>query len=93
MLAFARHRLLDEVPELIVLLLCRISFVKAWFSWRFVEKPFTDNELVSRRFLSQCVAVSVYFFDKRWAISTPKKWLPEAHAFSSGFFDPSLNHL
>jgi len=49
LLAFARHRSFGEVSELILSILCVISLVMAWFSWRFVEKPFRSKTKVSNR--------------------------------------------
>ena len=44
LLAFARHRTLGEVPDLMLLSLCITSLVMAWFSWQFIEKPFRDKK-------------------------------------------------
>jgi len=44
LLAFTRHRLLGEVSDLILIILCVASLVMAWFSWRFVEKPFRNKQ-------------------------------------------------
>lgn len=49
LLAFARHRLLGEVSELILLFLCSVSLIMAWFSWRFVEKPFRSRTKIKRK--------------------------------------------
>ena len=43
LLAFARHRLLGDVSEVILITLCLTSLVMAWFSWRFVETPFRSK--------------------------------------------------
>ena len=44
LLAFTRHRLLGEVSDLILVILCVASLAMAWFSWRFVEKPFRNKQ-------------------------------------------------
>ena len=49
LLAFARHRLLGEVSELILIALCLISLVMAWFSWKFVEAPFRNRKTLTRK--------------------------------------------
>ena len=49
LLAFARHRIFGELSELILIALCLISLVMAWFSWRYVEKPFRNREQIDRR--------------------------------------------
>lgn len=50
LLAFARYRSLSEPPLWAVLAICVITFVLAYFSWRFVEAPFRrKQEGFSRR--------------------------------------------
>ena len=49
LLAFARHRLLGEVSESILIALCLISLVMAWFSWKFVEAPFRNRKTLTRK--------------------------------------------
>ena len=49
LLAFARYRLLGDVSDLILIALCITSLVMAWFSWKFVEAPFRDAKVYSRR--------------------------------------------
>ncbi|WP_231875508.1 acyltransferase family protein, partial [Oleiphilus sp. HI0086] len=39
-LAFARYYLIDSLTTLVLSLLCCLSFIMAYFSWRYVEKPF-----------------------------------------------------
>jgi peptidoglycan/LPS O-acetylase OafA/YrhL len=48
LLAFARHRLLGEVSDFILIILCASSLVMAWFSWRFIEKPFRNKNTFTR---------------------------------------------
>ena len=47
-LAFARHRLLGEVSELLLIALCIASLVLAWFSWKFIEAPFRKKDIFTR---------------------------------------------
>ena len=49
LLAFARHRLLGDVSELILIALCLTSLAMAWFSWKFIEAPFRDAKVYSRK--------------------------------------------
>jgi peptidoglycan/LPS O-acetylase OafA/YrhL len=49
LLAFARHRLLGDVSELILMALCFISLLLAWFSWKFIEAPFRDKKTLTRK--------------------------------------------
>lgn len=44
LLAFARHRTLEEVTDFMLIILCITSLVMAWFSWQFIEKPFRDKK-------------------------------------------------
>ena len=54
LLAFARHRLLGDVSDFFLIFLCIASIAIAWFSWRFVEKPFRTKNIFNRK---------KYFFD------------------------------
>ena len=49
LLAFTRHRLLGDVSDPVLVILCITSLVMAWFSWRFIEAPFRSKTNVSRR--------------------------------------------
>jgi hypothetical protein len=59
-LAFTRHRLLDKPADLLLIMLCLSSLVMAYFSWRWVEKPFRDKAKVSQMrifILSSCLII------------------------------------
>jgi len=62
LLAFARHRLSGEVPELLLIVLCLASLVMAWFSWRFIEKPFRYKSILGRKFIFVFSSVGLSFF-------------------------------
>lgn len=47
--AFARHRSLDELSVSSLLWLSVLSFVAAYFSWQFIEKPFRDKSNIGRK--------------------------------------------
>jgi len=49
LLAFARHRLLGDVSDLLLIVLCVASILMAWFSWRFIEAPFRNKRKINRR--------------------------------------------
>ena len=49
LLAFARHRLLGDVSDFILIVLCIASLVMAWFSWKFVEAPFRNRKTLTRK--------------------------------------------
>jgi peptidoglycan/LPS O-acetylase OafA/YrhL len=48
LLAFARHRLLGEISEPLLIALCLTSLVMALFSWKFVEAPFRNRKTLTR---------------------------------------------
>ena len=62
LLAFARHRLLGEVSELILIALCLISLIMAWFSWKFVEAPFRNKKTLTRNkvFIVSIVCIIIF---------------------------------
>lgn len=49
LLAFARHRLTEDISEYMLILLCISSLFIAWFSWRFVEAPFRSKDTFSKK--------------------------------------------
>ena len=51
LLAFARHRTLGEVSDLILISLCLASLIMAWLSWHYVEKPFRVKSQTTRKFI------------------------------------------
>jgi hypothetical protein len=61
-LAFARHKLLGEISDLLLIILCLSSFVTAYISWRFVEKPFRDKRRISRKSIFSCSLIGIIFF-------------------------------
>lgn len=61
-LAFTNYGILGEVSNLLTLSICASSFILAWFSWRYVEKPFRDNSKVSRSFIFKFSIGGIIFF-------------------------------
>ena len=51
LLAFARHKVVGDVAELHLIILCITSLIMAWFSWHFVEKPFRNKNQTTRKFI------------------------------------------
>ena len=49
LLAFAKYRLLDNVPVSLMVVICIFSLVFGWFSWRFIERPFRSKEMFDRK--------------------------------------------
>jgi len=61
-LAFARHRFLGDVSDLLLLGLCVASIVMAWFSWKFIEAPFRNKRKINRRAIFTLSAVGMLGF-------------------------------
>jgi peptidoglycan/LPS O-acetylase OafA/YrhL len=51
LLAFARHRLLGETSDILLLSLCILSIFMAWISWRYIEQPFRNKKITSKSFI------------------------------------------
>ena len=50
-LAYTRYALLDQISNLQLILSCSLAIMLAWFSWRYIEKPFRDKKKTSRSFI------------------------------------------
>ena len=48
---FAKYRMFSKPSEYLMVILCVAIFPLAYFSWRFVEKPFRQKNLISRNFI------------------------------------------
>ena len=46
--AFARHKISNEIPDLVFIFFTILSLILAYISWRWVEKPFRDKKKVDR---------------------------------------------
>lgn len=64
LLAFAKHRSFEEISDFVLILLCISSFILAWFSWQFIEKPFRDKNRIGRRniFLFSVFGILLFSF-------------------------------
>ena len=62
LLAFAKYKVVGDVSELHLIILCIISFLMAWFSWRFVEKPFRSRTNISRSFIFRFSIIGIFIF-------------------------------
>ena len=62
LLAFARHRLLGEFSDVILIVLCVASLAMAWFSWRFVETPFRNRQRFNRTSIFRLSAAGILMF-------------------------------
>lgn len=61
-LVYTDHLILGELSDLLILFLCAISFILAWFSWKYIEKPFRDKNKVSRSFIFKFTFSGIIFF-------------------------------
>ena len=62
LLAFAHHRSDDDLSNLLLLSLCVMSFVLAYISWNFVEKPFRAKNKFTRKSIFILGFVGSLFF-------------------------------
>ena len=93
-LAFTDHVILGEVSNLLILFICASSFILAWFSWRYVEKPFRDKSKVSRSFIFKFSFGGIIFFSLigQWlnVIDGGLKFMPlEQQKVFSRFINPA----
>nr|WP_321445667.1 acyltransferase family protein [uncultured Cohaesibacter sp.] len=64
LMVFARHRSLTEPNQWLMGLLCFVTFVMAFISWRYVERPFRNKLATSRRLVfsgGAVIAASMIF--------------------------------
>jgi peptidoglycan/LPS O-acetylase OafA/YrhL len=62
LLAFAKHRSIDEPSSQLIGLLVATTFLLAYFSWRFVEAPFRNKQRINRKqLLIFCILASFTF--------------------------------
>ena len=63
-LAFAKNRALfiDDLSNIWLISLCLLSFMLAWISWKFIEKPFRNKQKIKRQkiFLYSLIFISIY---------------------------------
>ena len=81
-LAFARHRLLGEISEIVLLLLCLSSLIMAYISWRWVEKPFRDKQTISRKTVFSFSLAGILFFCTFGASLHINKGFPDRIGFT-----------
>ncbi len=62
LLAFARYRFTDQLSDILLLFLCGLSIIIAWFSWRYVERPFRNKAKITRRSIFQFSILGTLFF-------------------------------
>ena len=82
-LAFARHRFFDETPKLMTLLLILGSFILAYVSWRWVEKPFRNKKITTRKTIFIFSFAGIIFFSLVGGIFINLNGAPERVNFST----------
>ena len=87
LLAFARHRFLGEVSASLLISLCVASFLIAWLTWYFVEKPFRDRKIISRRFVFVFSSLGIFVFSSLGILLH----LEEGYKHRAGFSDDLSN--
>ena len=48
-IALSEYREVSQHSDLFMAMLCLVSLLPAWFSWRFIEKPFRQQNFLSRK--------------------------------------------
>ena len=61
-LAFARHRLLGELSDTLLIVLCLCAIVCAYISWRWIEKPFRKKGKIGRKAIFVGAVTSILGF-------------------------------
>ncbi len=61
-LVYTNHLILGELSDLLILFLCAISFILAWFSWKYIERPFRDKNKISSSFILKFTFSGIIFF-------------------------------
>ena len=85
LIAFARHRSLDEPTEPAMVALAVAALVLAYFSWKYVETPFRNRRRFSRKQIVTYAATGSLFFAGIGLVGY------RAEGFSSRFSAPLLD--
>ena len=60
--AFARHRSIDNPSQTTFLILSILTFVLAYFSWKYIEKPFREkNKFTKKQIFTYAACGSIFF--------------------------------
>ena len=60
--AFVRHKSLTEPDHVTFSVLCVLTFILAYFTWRYVESPFRLKKLLNRKQIFTCALTGTIFF-------------------------------
>ena len=58
-LAFARYRFVEDLSVLFLFLLCLSSMLLAYISWKFIEQPFRNSNIISFKALATISVLSI----------------------------------
>ena len=62
LLAFARHRTFFEVSDFLLIIICLISLLMAYLSWRFIEAPFRNKQTFTQNKIFALSATGIVAF-------------------------------
>lgn len=60
--AFARHKSLSNPSDIVFLVLSAVTFILAYFSWKFIEVPFRKNGTIKRKQIFSFIFFFTLFF-------------------------------
>ena len=60
--AFAKHGSLNEPHKVMFVVLAAISFILAFYSWKYVESPFRNKQRFNRKYIISYCIISVVIF-------------------------------
>lgn len=58
---FARYRMGSDISDFVLLILAFVSVLGAWISWRFVEAPFRDKQVVGKEHIFTFAILGIVF--------------------------------
>ena len=76
-LVFARYKFVVELHDLVLLGLCAATFPLAYLSWKFIETPFRNREIINRKFLFLSTAFAIGLFVTIGVYFDAKDGIPE----------------
>lgn len=104
-ISFAKHIYLDGASDLLLFFLITLSLLLGWFSWRYIERPFRDKKLLSRKFIFLFAFLGIALFSSIGMITHFSNGFEKRVEFSdrlknsfdrpksNNCFDTSYNHI
>tara|TARA_B100000787_G_scaffold50790_2_gene36638 strand:+ start:1175 stop:3124 length:1950 start_codon:yes stop_codon:yes gene_type:complete len=90
LLAFSRHMFIEGLPDYLAFVLCVVSLILAYISWLWIEKPFRDREVTSRKTIFTFSVVGLFSFGLAGLIIDQSEGFPTRVDYPPEFVD-SLN--